>query len=115
MKGRITKLITIHFVLFTIIFSFLIPIQNIMANQDYLIITFDPQPNYPPYKPMNPNPPHGSTDIRSPVILSVDVYDFTGDYVNVYFYNASNHALIGVDWNVTSDWSTASVVWNESL
>ncbi len=83
--------------------------------EDSITISFNPIPNRPPAAPINPDPPNESVDIPVPVVLSVNVFDETGDFVDVYFYNASNDALIGVDNNVPSDWSTASVVWNEAI
>jgi hypothetical protein len=115
MKGKRIKLLTIHFLLFTILFSFLAPIQTQAPSSDTITISFNPEGNNPPLKPINPRPSHGSTDIRVPVTLSVDVYDDSETYVDVFFYNASNGVLIGVDFNVPADWSTATVVWNESI
>jgi len=115
MKGRErNKIVTLHFVLLTVLFSLLLPIQITLAS-DQVVISFDPHPSEPPYAPINPDPPDGALDVGLPVTLSVDVYDMTEDPVDVYFYNALNDSLIGVDYNVPSDWSVASVVWNGLL
>lgn len=113
MKGRNRKRIVILLlILITILLPFLNPLT--FAN-DQTVISFDPRQNEPPYAPINPDPSNGSVDVLVPVLLTVDVYDETGYSVDVYFYNASNDALIGVDYSVPCDWSTASVVWNESI
>jgi PKD repeat protein len=112
------RTVTLPFVLLIILFSLISPITTELAkggNEDQISISFDPRPNEPPSAPLNPDPPNGSVDVRVPVTLSVDVYDETGDFVDVYFYNATNDTLIGIDYNVPSDWSTASVVWNEPI
>jgi len=115
MKGRErNKIVTLHFVLLTVLFSLLLPIQITLAS-DQVVISFDPHPSEPPYAPINPDPPDGALDVGLPVTLSVDVYDMTEDPVDVYFYNALNDSLIGVDYNVPSDWSVASVVWSGLL
>jgi PKD repeat protein len=113
MEGRNRKRKVVQlFILITILLPFISPL--ILAN-DQVIISFDPRQNEPPYAPINPDPSNGSVDVPVPVILTVDVYDETGYTVDVYFYNASNDALIGVDYAVPCDWSTASVVWNEPI
>ena len=119
MKGRKSK-ISVKLLIFLInsilLINPLISIELVNAqSEDNVILFFNPRPNEPPSPPMNPSPFNGSVDVPVPVILSVDVYDETGDYVDVYFYNASNDTLIGVDYNVPSDWSTASIVWNETI
>ena len=83
--------------------------------EDQIVITFNSDPNYPPIAPINPDPPNGTVDVGVPVTLSVSAYDDTGSELSVFFYNASNDALIGADYNVPSIWGTASVVWNEPL
>jgi len=112
MKGRNRKRKVMQlFILIIILLPFISPL--IFAN-DQVILSFNPRPNEAPYAPINPNPPNGSVDVSVPVILTVNVYD-DGYTVDVYFYNASNDALIGVDYGVLCDWSTASVVWNEPI
>lgn len=112
-KGKIK----ISCVLLLLILPFFLPtpITSALESNDNIRMSFAPRPNGPPMKPINPNPANESVDVIVPVILSVDVYDDTGHYVDVYFYNASNNALIGVDFNVPSKWSTASVVWDEPI
>ena len=113
MKGRNRlRIFLFTFVIFILLISIFIP--PIFAD-DQVGISFNPIPNEPPRKPINPDPSNGSVDIIVPVTLSVDVYDSTGNTVDVYFYNASNDALIGIDQDVPCDWSTASVVWNEPI
>jgi PKD repeat protein len=110
MEGRNRKQKVIQlFILMIILLPFISPLT--FAN-DKVILSFDPRPNEPPYAPINPHPQNGSVDVPVPVTLTVDVYDDTGYTVNVYFYNASNDALIGVDYGIPCDGSTASVVWN---
>jgi len=114
MKGRNKIQISLLPIILLII---LIPIfiPSILAN-DQIIISFNPNySNNPPYAPMNPDPPNGSINVDVPVTLTVEIYDPDSLSVDVYFYNASNDALIGVDYNVPGDWSTASVVWNEPI
>lgn len=119
MKGRNRKqTVAPPLVLLIILIPLLFPIPATLADGqtgDQITITFYPRPNEPPSTPINPDPPNGSVDVPVPVTLSVDVYDESSLVVDVYFYNASNDALIDVDYNVSSDWGTASVVWNESL
>ncbi|UCF49171.1 MAG: PKD domain-containing protein [Thermoplasmatales archaeon] len=113
MKGRTRLQIFLPtFVICMLLISLFIP--PILAD-DKLGLSFNPIPNEPPSKPINPDPFNGSVDIVVPVILNVDVFDASGYTVDVYFYNASNDALIGVDYDVPCDWSTASVIWNEPL
>ena len=95
---------------FIILISILFSIPKTIAN-DQIITSFYPI-NQPPSQPINPNPPNGATDIDTTVTLSVIVYDETSNTVDVYFYDASDDSLIGIDYNVTSDWSNASVTWS---
>ena len=113
MKGRNErKKIKILF-LFIVI---LLPLSTqLTLAQDQLTMSFDPRPNDAPYAPINPDPPNRSVGITVPVTLYVDVYDETGYTVDVYFYDASDDTLIGVDYNVPCDWSTASVVWSDPI
>lgn len=113
MEGKNGKRnVILLFILITVLLPFFNPLT--FAN-DQVIFSFDPRQNEPPYAPTNPDPSNGSVDVLVPVLLTVDVYDETGYSVDVYFYNASNDALIGVDYGVPCDWSTASVIWNESI
>ncbi|MCK5458460.1 MAG: hypothetical protein KAI20_01095 [Thermoplasmatales archaeon] len=119
MKGGNGKRIaTLSFVLIIILIHLISPTLTEFANgqtDDQIKASFDPRPNEPPVAPVNPDPANGTVDVKAPVTLCVDVYDETGYTVDVYFYNASNDTLIGIDYNVPSDWSTASVVWNEPI
>lgn len=119
MEGRNKKRkITLPFILLIILIPLISPIKTELVKggtEDQISISFDPRPNEPPSAPINPDPSNGSVDVPVSVTLSVDVYDETGDFVDVYFYNATNGTLIGVDYNVPSDWSTASVIWNEPI
>jgi len=113
MKGRNERRkVGILFISVIILLPFIVTLT--LAN-DQVIFSFDPRPNDPPYAPINPDPPNRSVGNTAPVTLYVDVYDETGYTVDVYFYNALNDALIGVDYNVPCDWSTASIVWNEPI
>jgi len=98
----------------TILLSIFTPIELAKEN-DQVSLSFDPVPNEPPIAPINPDPPDISLNVIIPVTLSIDVYDDTCNFIDVYFYNASNNALIGVDYHLPSGWSTASVVWNEPM
>ena len=111
MKGKKKRKASLSFIIFTILIPLLFFIPTAWANSQ-IGISFDPRPNEPPSAPVNPDPPNGSVDVRVPVTLSVDVYDESSSIVNVYFYNASNDALIGVDHDVSADWSTATVIWS---
>lgn len=113
MEGRNRlQIIILTFVINILLISIFTPV--ILADGQ-VGLSFDPMPNEPPRAPINPDPANGSVDVIVPVVLSVDVFDATGNEVDVYFYNASNDTLIGVDYNVPCDWSTASVVWNEPI
>ena len=67
-------------------------------------------PNNPPNPPGNPIPLDGATDVSINPSLSVEVTDPDGDPMNVYFYNAVGHSLIGTDTNVPSG-GVATVTW----
>lgn len=67
--------------------------------------------NHPPSQPTDPNPLDGMTNVPTNPVLSVSVYDPDEDAMNVSFYDASTHHLIGVDVNVASS-TRASVTWN---
>jgi len=113
MKGRNErKKIKILFLLIIILLPFT---TQLTLAQDQISMCFDPRPNDAPYAPINPDPPNRSVGITVPVTLYVDVYDETGYTVDVYFYDASDDTLIGVDYNVPCDWSTASVIWNDPI
>jgi len=94
-----------------ILISFLFFIPTTLAS-DQIIVSFNPDFNKPPSQPINPNPSNGSKDVETPVTLSVNVYDETSTTVDAYFYDASDDSLIGVNYNVPADWSTASTTWS---
>lgn len=106
-EKRKNPLFTLKFVILITIL-FLLPTTT--AN-DQIILSFYPI-NQPPSEPINPSPVNGATGVETTVTLSVIVYDETSNTVDVYFYDASDNSLIGMDYNVTSDWSTASVTWS---
>jgi hypothetical protein len=66
--------------------------------------------NLPPNAPTNPTPFDGATGVSINPILQVDVSDPNGDTLDVKFYNASDHSLIDIDFNVPSG-GTASAQW----
>ena len=86
-------------------------VSTAFANSQ-IMVSFDPRSNEPPSQPINPYPRNKSTNIEIPVTLRVDVFDDISSTVDVYFYNALNDSLIGIDYNVSADWSTATVIWN---
>ena len=68
------------------------------------------EPNNPPNKPVNPKPENNSEDIVLNPQLSVFVTDPDEDSLTVYFYNASDEALIA---SVTANNGTnATVTWS---
>jgi len=67
--------------------------------------------NHPPAQPTDPNPLDGMINVPTNPVLSVFVYDPDQDAMNVSFYDASTHHLIGVDVNVASS-TRASVTWS---
>lgn len=70
-----------------------------------------PPPNRPPAEPTNPSPSDGATGVDINPTLSVYVSDPDNDAMDVTFYDASDHSIIGTDTNVPSG-GTASVVWS---
>jgi hypothetical protein len=114
MNGRKSKkrMVSLTLPTFTILTLLLFSMPTIMAGSE-VSIGFDPYPsNWPPYQPTNIYPQNGSTNINIPVELEVAVYDPTSSTVSVYFYNALDHSLIGVNYNVSADLSTATVTWS---
>ena len=60
--------------------------------------------NYPPNAPSNPTPSDGATGVSLNPTLSVLVTDPDGGRLDVEFYNASDHSLLGIHngvWNGT--------------
>jgi len=70
--------------------------------------------NYAPNMPTNPSPINSATGIIVSPTLKVDVSDFEGDLIDVYFCDASDDSLIGSDLGVISG-GTASVSWHGLL
>jgi C1A family cysteine protease len=68
---------------------------------------------YPPDKPINPNPDNGLIDVEISPTLSAYVFDMNGDNMNVSFYTDSND-FIGIDFNVASG-SRATIIWSDLL
>jgi len=69
--------------------------------------------NYAPTA-SDPSPPNSSTHQLDNTQLSIAVGDLDGDVLDVYFYNASDDSLIGVDTNVASA-TNASTNWSGLL
>ncbi len=67
--------------------------------------------NEPPYKPSNPSPEDGATDVSINPVLSVYVSDLQGNNLDVSFYNATTHSLIGIVNNVPS-FTRAKLKWS---
>jgi len=67
--------------------------------------------NHPPSQPSDPNPVNGAINIPINQELSVFVFDPEGDIMNVSFYDATTHQLIGIDIDVASS-TRASITWN---
>ena len=67
--------------------------------------------NHPPEKPQSPEPEDDETDVDLNPTLSVLVTDVDDDSMNVYFYDASDDSLIGMDNNVANG-SRAEVQWS---
>lgn len=86
-------------------------IDTIYTDHMYIEAGGTPPPNRPPNKPINPDPANGATGIDINPTLSVDVSDPDNDAMNVTFYDASTHTIIGTDYNVPSG-TRASVVWS---
>jgi len=111
MKGKKKRKTSLSFIIFTISIPLLFFIPTAWANSQ-ISISFDPRPNEPPARPINIYPSDGATDIEISVTLQVSVYDESSSTVDVYFYNGLDNASIGVDYNVSADWSTATVIWS---
>ena len=111
MKGKKKRKASLSFIIFTILIPLLFLIPTAWANSQ-ISISFDPRPNESPARPINIYPSDGATDIEIPVTLQVSVYDESSSTVDVYFYNGLDNASIGVDYDVSADWSTAMVIWS---
>ena len=67
--------------------------------------------NEPPCKPSDPNPENGAIGVSINPVLSVYISDLEGNNMNVSFYDATAHNLIGTSYNVPS-FTRAQVTWN---
>ena len=70
--------------------------------------------NTAPYAPTNPTPSDAAIEVPINPTLSVLVSDPDGDSMNIAFYNALDHSLIGTDTNVMSG-GIASIIWSGLL
>lgn len=70
--------------------------------------------NFIPNQPSSPYPANGASGISLNPVLSAGVSDTDGDLLDVYFYNASDDSLIGIDYNVSSG-GRASFLWSGLL
>ena len=66
--------------------------------------------NHRPIAPSSPSPLNGATGVSHNPTLSVEVSDPDGDYMDVYFYDASDDSLIDAVFDV-QDGETAEVIW----
>ena len=69
-----------------------------------------PLVNHAPNQPINPDPENNSNNIGLNPTLSVNVSDPDANNMDVSFYNATDHSLIGTATNIPSG-DTASVQW----
>ena len=67
--------------------------------------------NNPPFKPSDPSPADGASNVALNPTLSVYVDDPDGDVLDVFFYNAENNVLIGEKTDVSSS-SRVSMKWS---
>ncbi|KYK23554.1 hypothetical protein AYK25_06630 [Thermoplasmatales archaeon SM1-50] len=70
--------------------------------------------NEPPYAPSNQNPRNHETGVPTNAVLSVYVADPMEDAMDITFYDASDHSVIGSVYDIPS-FSTASVIWENLL
>ena len=78
---------------------------------DHMYIEASSPPNRPPATPTDPIPENGATNVDIDPTLSVTVSDPDGDSMDVTFYNASDHSIIDVDYDVPNG-GTASIIWD---
>jgi len=83
-------------------------IPPLTMDQDEVIIISTS--NNPPNSPINPSPYNGEPNVVLNPSLSVEVTDPDGDSMDVYFYDSTDHSLIGTKTNVPSG-GRASVIW----
>ena len=109
MKGKQTEKRKIFLFIFTIISVFIFFSPTALTDDQ---INFDFKPklvNTAPYLPTDPYPPDGTTNLEVPVTLNVNVSDPDADPIYVYFYNALDDSLIGID--TVPNGSTATYLW----
>ena len=114
MKGKRKKIVSLLIVTLIILIPLMFSTPTILAGNQTRV-SFLPVSNEPPVAPINNYPINGSVNISIPVPLEVLVYDTTSDSLDVYFYNASNSSLIGIDYNVQVPGytiGTATVNWS---
>jgi parallel beta-helix repeat protein len=70
--------------------------------------------NEPPYKPSNQNPKNHETGVPTNAVLSVYVVDPGEEKMDISFYDASDHSVIGTVYNAPS-FTTASITWDNLL
>ena len=78
------------------------------GNKDYYPLMSAWQ--HPPYQPDDPVPQNGAVNVPVNPLLSVFVDDVDQETMNVSFYDAETHQLIGIDRDVVSS-TRASVPW----
>lgn len=92
--------------------SFVFEVHDMYGGYDEATIFLTIRPaSQPPDEPTNPSPANGASGISRNPILSVTVFDPDDDTLQVFFYDAVHHTLIGQDMNVPSG-GTASVTWS---
>ena len=92
--------------------SFTFTVSDGYGGSDEATISLTIHPvSQPPNAPTNPSPANGASGVSRNPTLSVKVSDSDGDALQVFFYDAVHHTLIGSDTNVPSG-GTASVTWS---
>ena len=111
MKERKRKTISVLIIILLILIHILLFTPTVLTGSE-VDVSFLPVSNEPPDAPINQYPANGSKNIPIPVKLEVLVYDNTSDTVDVYFYDASDDSLIGIDTDVPALFGgIATVTW----
>lgn len=108
---RIYCIILFLFVISSILFSIKLSNADDQINVFFLAVS-----NSAPDNATNFYPQNESINISIPVTLEVVVYDNTSDTIDVYFYNATDDSLIGINYNVSTyglNAGTASFIWSD--
>ncbi len=105
---KTNRLLPILLFLLLLSISFFTPI---LTADDKIGISFLPEINLPPYKPIDPTPKNNTTDHPLNVELRVFVSDPNSEFLTVYFYNAKNNQLI--DSCIVPNGTYASVNWTK--